>query len=46
MNLKSDCKNRKMFAYLKIFRHKIKIFSIFVWVETLISAIWNTYTTT
>ena len=32
MNLKSDCKNRKMFAYLKIFRHKIKIFSIFVWV--------------
>ena len=33
MNLKSDCKNRKMFAYLKIFRHKIKIFSIFVWVE-------------
>ncbi len=30
MNLNSDCKNRKMFAYLKIFRRKIKIFSIFV----------------
>ena len=29
MNLKSECKNRKMFLYLKIFLPKMKIFSIF-----------------